>query len=102
MSKGMATVELVLYVSPQSLACVRARRVMQDILRRYDRRQIAFRICDTTQEPDAAARDRIIFTPTLIKRSPPPNVWVLGDLTRTDVVTDLLHMCGVMPMADAH
>ena len=91
-------VELVLYVSPHSLACARAQRVMDDILRRYDGRQIAFRVCDTTTDPAAAARDRIIFTPTLIKRSPPPNVWVLGDLTKADVVTDLLHMCGVAPL----
>jgi hypothetical protein len=97
---SQSPVELVLYVSPQSLACARAQRVMQDILQRYDRDVIAFRVCDTTEEPDAAARDRIIFTPTLVKRSPPPNMWVLGDLTKADVVTDLLQMCGVSP-ADA-
>jgi DNA-binding response OmpR family regulator len=91
-------VELVLYVSPHSLACARAQRVMDDILRRYDGRQIDFRVCDTTTDPESAARDRIIFTPTLIKRSPPPNVWVLGDLTKADVVTDLLQMCGVSPV----
>jgi hypothetical protein len=87
----------VLYISPHSLACARAQRVMHEILRRYDRERIRFRVCDTTQEPDAAARDRIIFTPTLVKRSPPPSIWVLGDLTRPEVVTDLLHMCGVAP-----
>ena len=97
----MATIELVLYVSPQSLACARARRVMHDILQRYDPRQIDYRVCDTTENPEAAAQDRIIFTPTLIKRSPPPNVWVLGDLTKVDVVTDLLHLCGVVPAAGA-
>ena len=91
-------VELVLYVSPHSLACARAQRVMHDLLGRYDARQIDFRVSDTTREPDAAAKDRVIFTPTLIKRSPPPHVWVLGDLTKADVVTDLLHMCGVAPV----
>jgi CheY-like chemotaxis protein len=95
-------VELVLYISPHSLACARAQRVMHDILRRYDARQIEFRVCDTTRDPDAAAKDRIIFTPTLIKRSPPPHVWVLGDLSKADVVTDLLHMCGVAPLHAAN
>ena len=92
-------VELVLYVSPTSIACARAQRVMRDLLRAYDERQIDFRICDTAADPTAAARDRIIFTPTLIKRSPPPNVWVLGDLSNASVVTDLLQMCGVSPAA---
>jgi circadian clock protein KaiB len=90
-------VELVLYVSPRSLACARAQRIMRDLLRGYDQREIDFRVCDTTKEPDAAARDRIVFTPTLIKRAPPPNVWVLGDLSRGEVVTDLLQMCGLSP-----
>jgi CheY-like chemotaxis protein len=90
-------VELVLYVSPKSIACSRALKVMRDLLRAYDTRQIDFRVCDTAADPNAAARDRIIFTPTLVKRSPPPNVWVLGDLSNADVVTDLLHMSGVSP-----
>ena len=90
-------IELVLYVSPGSLPCARAERVMRTILEQYDARKVAFRICDLTVEPDAAARDRIIFTPTLVKRSPPPHVWVLGDLAKPEVVTDLLHMCGVTP-----
>ena len=90
-------VELVLYVSPRSFACARARRTMLDLMRVYDTRDVDFRICDTTTDPDAATRDRIVFTPTLIKRSPPPSIWVLGDLSKPDVVTDLLHMCGVSP-----
>ena len=101
MTEAPSLVELVLYVSPQSLACARAQRVMNDLLRRYDRQLIDFRVCDTTEHPDAAARDRIIFTPTLIKRSPPPSVWVLGDLTKADVITDLLQMCGVSPAPTA-
>ena len=92
-------IELVLYVSPGSLPCVRAERVMRGILEQYDARKVAFRVCDLTLDPEAASRDRIIFTPTLVKRSPPPHVWVLGDLARPEVVTDLLHMCGVTPVS---
>ena len=37
----------------------------------------------------------MVFTPTLVKRSPAPRAWILGDLTSDDVVRDLLTMCGV-------
>ena len=72
---------------------------MRSILADYDTSQVDFRVCDLTEDPAAAARDRIIFTPTLVKRSPAPHVWVLGDLAKPEVVTDLLHMCGVTPWA---
>lgn len=94
-------VELVLYVSPSSIACARAQRVMENILRGYDPAKIDFQVRDLATEADAAVRDRILFTPTLLKRSPPPNVWVLGDLSRPWIVTDLLQMCGVTPLATA-
>lgn len=90
-------VELVLYVSPESLPCARARHTMEQLLRRYDASQVDFRVCDLTREPDAAIRDRVIFTPTLVKCRPLPAVWVLGDLAATDVVINLLEMCGVSP-----
>ncbi len=96
-----APIELVLYVSPNSVPCTRAVRKMQELLERYDSRQVRFSVCDMTQEPEAAANDRIIFTPTLVKRSPPPHVWVLGDISKPEVVTDLLHMCGVGPATSA-
>jgi DNA-binding response OmpR family regulator len=91
-------VELVLYVTPESLPCQRALRVIRDILGQYQPEQVDFRVQDLTEEPAAAERDRIIFTPTLVKKSPPPHVWVLGDLARPEVVTDLLHLCGVTPV----
>ena len=37
----------------------------------------------------------MVFTPTLVKRSPAPRAWILGDLRNDDVVRDLLTMCGV-------
>ena len=94
-------VELVLYVSPASIPCAKAQRVMEDILRGYDPSNIDFQVRDLTQETDAAVRDRILFTPTLLKRNPPPHVWVLGDLSRPWIVTDLLQMCGITPMTAA-
>lgn len=91
-------VELILYVSPASLACAKAQRVMESILRGYDPARIDFRVRDLTAETDTAVRDHILYTPTLLKRSPPPSVWVLGDLSRPWIVTDLLQMCGLSPL----
>ena len=62
---------------------------------------IDFQLRDLTAETEHAARDRILFTPTLVKRSPPPSVWVLGDLSRPWIVTDLLPMCGISPLTAA-
>ena len=88
-------VELVLYVSPTSLPCARATRVMENLLKRYDERQVCFVVCDVTAEPEQAAKDCVMFTPSLVKRHPAPRLWVLGDLTQHQVVTDLLTACGV-------
>jgi DNA-binding response OmpR family regulator len=93
-----AAVELVLYVSPHSLPCRRAVRVMRDLVSRYDDRHVRFEVRDMAADSAYAAEDRIVFTPTLVKRSPQPGVWVLGDLSRPDVVIDLLPMCGIEPV----
>jgi CheY-like chemotaxis protein len=96
-----AAVELVLYVSPHSLPCRRAVRVMRELLSRYDDRHVSFEVWDMDRDPTRAASDRILFTPTLIKRSPAPQMWVLGDIARPDVVIDLLLMCGIEPVGHA-
>ena len=94
-------IELVLYVTADSIPCHRAKVAMRDILRDYDATDIDYRIYQLDRHLGAAARDRIIFTPTLVKRWPDPKVWVLGDLTRRAVVIDLLEMAGVAPKTSA-
>ena len=88
-------VELALYVSRLSPASLRAQRNMDALLAAYDPERVSFVICDLALEPDDAERDRVIFTPTLVKRNPTPRTWVLGDLSDATVVTDLLTMSGV-------
>jgi two-component system response regulator GlrR len=94
-------IELVLYVTPDSISCHRARAAMQEILQDYDADAVDFRVYDLDEHLGDAQRDRIIFTPTLVKRWPDPKVWVLGDLTRRAVVIDLLDMAGVRPKTSA-
>lgn len=87
--------ELVLYVSPRSPASLKARRRMDEVLSEFDAGQVDFEVCDLFKHAGSAERDRVVFTPTLVKRRPAPRAWILGDLTTDDVVRDLLTMCGV-------
>jgi DNA-binding NtrC family response regulator len=88
-------VELTLYVSSASPASVQARRNLERLLERFDASQVKFTICDLVREPLAGEADRIAFTPTLVKRYPEPRMWVLGNLRDTEILADLLRVCGV-------
>jgi CheY-like chemotaxis protein len=90
-------VELTLYVTPTSPPSIKAQRNMEKLLERLRRLEIDFEVLDPAREPERAEKDKVVFTPTLVKRGPAPPVWILGDLSDPAVVTDLLHMCGVEP-----
>jgi len=88
-------VELVLYVSSASPASIQARRNLEEVLGRFDESQIKYTICDLGRDPMAGDIDRVAFTPTLVKRYPEPRMWLLGSLRETDLIADLLRVCGV-------
>jgi DNA-binding response OmpR family regulator len=88
-------VELVLYVSSASPACMEARRNFEQLLEHFDASQVSFSICDLVRDPTAGDDDRIAFTPTLVRRFPEPRMWVLGNLKEPEIIADLLRACGV-------
>ena len=88
-------VELVLYVSPNSPASAQARRNLEDLLAQFEPTQIKYSVCDLVRDPLGGEQDRVAFTPTLVKRYPAPRMWVLGNLRETEIVGDLLRVCGV-------
>lgn len=90
-----ALLDLVLYVSTRSPASLKARHRMDAVLAEFDATRVRFEVCDLFQHAAQAERDRVVFTPTLVKRWPKPQAWILGDLADDDVVRDLLTMCGV-------
>lgn len=91
-----ARIQLVLYISAHSPSSLKALRNAQRLLERYEMAQVDFRICDLSKEPpDAGEADKIAFTPTLVKRSPEPRTWILGDLDNTRTLEDLLVLSGV-------
>lgn len=94
-SHGGYRVELVLYISSSSPASIQARRNLERLLAQFDAAQVKCSVCDLVREPLAGEEDRIAFTPTLVKRFPEPRMWVLGNLKETDVLSDLLRVCGV-------
>lgn len=92
---GAPALDLALYVSPHSPASLAARRRMDQVLAEYDQAQVRFQVCDLFKDAASAEKDRVVFTPTLVKRRPGPRAWIVGDFGRDDVVRDLLDMCGV-------
>jgi CheY-like chemotaxis protein len=89
-------IELVLYTAGASPASLRALRQMKKLLAGYEASQVDFKVVDLADgRPASAEEDHILLTPTLVKRSPLPRTWVVGDLEDTTVVTDLLEHSGV-------
>jgi CheY-like chemotaxis protein len=88
-------VELVLYISSASPASIQARRNLERLLSEFEPSQVKVTICDMIRDPLAGEADRIAFTPTLVKRFPEPRMWMLGNLRETEVLADLLRVCGV-------
>jgi hypothetical protein len=91
-------IELRLYVSPGSAASLKARRTMERLLENVRAAHISFEVFDLALEPERAETDKVVFTPTLVKRAPEPRAWIVGDLSDPAVVADLIHMCGIEPM----
>lgn len=88
-------VELVLYVSSESVASTQARRNLERLLARFEPSHINVTVCDLSLAPLAGEADRVAFTPTLVRRYPEPRMWVLGNLREADIVADMLRAAGV-------
>jgi DNA-binding response OmpR family regulator len=92
-----ATVELVLYYTPPWPSSMKARRNLEQILAGYEADTVRLTVRDLVEQPDLAESDGVVFSPTLIKKSPGAPVWMLGDLSDTSAVTDLLLASGIKP-----
>ena len=92
-----AAVELVLYYTPPWPSSMKARRNLEKILDGYDAGAVHLTLRDLGEHPDFAEADGVVFSPTLIKKSPGAPVWMLGDLSDATAVTDLLLASGIKP-----
>jgi CheY-like chemotaxis protein len=88
----MPEYELTLYVMGSSKRSSTAAAALQALCDAELAGRYALEIVDVRRRPDMAERDKIIATPTLIKRSPAPERRILGDLedrTRLRLALDL-------------
>lgn len=89
-------IEFVLYISAASPSSVKAVRNMTRLLAHYEPGEVQFEIRDLSRQPlRDDDEDRVAFTPTLVKRTPPPRTWVIGDLDNIVFVSDLITYAGV-------
>jgi hypothetical protein len=92
-------VEILLYVSGNSLNCGRATATLQTLLREFPPDAVRFRVVDVLHDMEGATRDRVLFTPTLIFTDQQQRkTRVLGDLSNQKVLWDLLLAAGLEPI----
>jgi KaiB domain len=87
--------QLVLYVSTNSPACAKAIQTLNTLLRNLPDTYAHLSILDVALNVEAAAKDRVIFTPTLMCGRGVPRVRVIGDLSNREVLVELLRSAGL-------
>ena len=92
-----APVELALYVSLPWPSSLKAQRNLMGVLAGFEESQVRLVVHDLARDPGRAETDGIVFLPTLVKQSPEPRAWVMGDLSDRKVLSNLLLMCGLEP-----
>lgn len=90
-----AELELVLYVTSTSQDSHKAIRNLHRALKPYGPHRFRLTIVDVAHGGDEAwyqglEEDRIIVTPTLVRRRPGPKTWIVGTLAPIDAVEQLL------------
>ena len=90
-----AKIELALYVTLPWPSSLRARANLRRVLAGVREGDVLLTTCDLAKEPERAESDNVLFSPTLVKVWPEPKMWILGDLSEPEVLTDLLTLCGV-------
>jgi hypothetical protein len=96
---GNGAVDIVLYVSGSSMNCGRATIALEAVLREFPASAVHFRVVDILHDMDGAARDRVLFTPTLIFTDQEQRkTRVLGDLSNQKLLWDLLLAAGLEPI----
>jgi CheY-like chemotaxis protein len=89
--------ELMLFVHGGAPSAARSSRTLEDVLQSYGLPASCLRIVDvaTPEGVELAEREHISFTPTLLRLSPRPPRWIVGDLRQPSIVRRLLKDSGV-------
>jgi DNA-binding response OmpR family regulator len=90
-----APVELVLYYTPPWTSSLKALRNLERILAAFEKDAVHLTVRDLAEHPEQAEADGVVFSPTLVKKSPGAPVWMLGDLSDDRTVSDMLLSAGL-------
>ena len=90
-----AELELVLYVTSTSQESQKAIRNLHRALKPFDESRFQLTILDVASGGDEAwyqclEADRVIVTPTLVKKMPGPKTWIVGTLSPIDAIEQML------------
>lgn len=95
-------IELVLYIASNTACSTQAEQMLNEVLAELDTRRLELHVIDLARGPSpAAAEDRVVFTPTLVRRRPGPRVWLVGELNDRQRLLDLLQASGLQRRTNA-
>ena len=91
--------DLVLYVT-RSQCSMRGMRNLKRFLAKYPTKRVALSVVDVSAEPldDGSNKDRIAFTPMLVKRGPGTRERLVGDFQDTGALVDMFLRSGLEPL----
>ena len=87
---GSAIFKFQLYVADDTLNSRQANVNLRALCNRYLPGRYEIEIVDVFKEPDRAMDDRVFMTPTLVKLAPGPVLRIVGTLSQTNVVLQVL------------
>ncbi len=82
----MEKIELTLYIIGETPRSKKAIRELKTLCEGKFKDRVALEIIDVLERPDLAVEERIIVTPTLIKKLPAPIIRIIGDLSDKEKV----------------
>ena len=89
--------KLRLYITPRTTNSLRAMSNLDALCQKELYGQYEVEIIDVTEQPGLAERDKILATPTLVRRVPEPMRKIIGDLSdRAKVLSSL----DLLPIGD--
>ncbi len=77
----MKTIVLRLYLTGQSAYGLEARSNLRALIKEFTDYNFELEVLDVLEDPQMAIEDKVIATPTLIKRQPLPTCRIVGDLS---------------------
>jgi CheY-like chemotaxis protein len=84
---------LKLYVTGQTRESKKAIRNLARALKDVDPARVSLEVHDLATvavSADLLEEDRIVVTPTLVRTHPLPKIWLFGDLSRTDLLVEMI------------